>query len=166
MSSLDKIAQLAALLEDLVKSAESQEHIRLRSDLEAWVKATHGRDFALKTLNSLPNGLRPDVLLWNSRANYLFIGDAKNASNETSSNAATRNRIRDYFFEFARLCREGKNSGGLLAIATNDAGEAAKWVPTLNEFARDAGLARAGSGEPDFKVVAPEGTSKTWIICW
>ncbi len=96
---------------------------------------------------------------------YIFVGDAKDSNNETSSNNETLSRIQNYFCEFASLLRQGYCKGGILAIVTNSLESAKEWVPALNILARIANITGENGTPPDFKI---ENTNpgRTWIIWW
>lgn len=166
MSYLDKRSrQLEALeaLAALVKSAEGAAHVRLKGELSTWVAKQFGKEFELKELAHL-SGIRPDVLLWNSRDGYLFIGDAKNADNESPGKQETIQRIASYVDKFAELCRANKIKGGVIAIATNDADEAANWLSALNRLATSAGLSLSDGSPPNFQI--EHLNAQTWIVWW
>jgi hypothetical protein len=149
------------IIEFLLKEAkESLDHERLKKDLAAWANS---KGF-VRIVPGFSDGTIPDVLRTDN-AKHVFVGDAKNADNETQDNPATLQRLQNYFEQFAACLRQGYK-GGFFAIATNSESEAKKWIPALNFLAKAAGLT-AGTLKrpPSFRVVRLVG-KKTWIIYW
>jgi hypothetical protein len=91
------------------------EHERLKGELAAWANV---RGYA-KVYSEFRSGNKPDVLRGTPNDKYLFVGDAKDATNETAENTDTVARISGYFRDFAILLGDPGYRGGLLAIATN-----------------------------------------------
>jgi hypothetical protein len=144
----------------LIVEADSAEGTRVKGDLEAWA-TTRGYKMPLK---SLPNGQRPDVLCFEETKRFLFIGDAKDAANETAGRTDTCQRLVGYFGEFGKCLLAGTIDGGTIAIATNKESAANEWVLALNFIAILEGL-KDGAGEgPDFKIDKPR--ANTWVIYW
>ena len=107
---------------------------------------------------------QPDALFADPSGNYLLVGDAKNADNETTSNSATLKRILNYFQWFHQLLGN-PYVGGRLALATNTAEDAEKWVMMLNVLAETVGIsASLPPKSPNFR--AQHYTEKTWIVFW
>lgn len=139
--------------------APGPEHQRLRKELSAWAE---GKGYA-HPYAKLNDGLVPDVVKGNNSEKHLFVGDAKDAANETSANEETLKRLEAYFREFARLLGSGWR-GGTLALATNDKAAAVSWTQALNDVAMTAGLSGTGGTRPNFTVY--EYSSDTWIVWW
>lgn len=154
-----KLYELKKVLAELTKAA-SDEHDRLQSDLDAWAA---GRSFS-NSYPALPSGKRPDVLRSDKEKKYLFIGDAKNAENETCKNAETCDRLDNYFKEFAEFISVGWQ-GGTLAVATNTESDANNWVQVLNTLAMKNRLVNADQSRAVFRVEKIS-SKKTWIIFW
>ncbi len=139
--------------------APGPEHQRLRNELAAWAKKKgytypYGR---------LADEVIPDVVKGNDAKTLLFVGDAKDAENETSETGETVARIEKYFKVFANLLgRQWK--GGILALATNDRNEAVSWTSVLNNAAANAGIVSGTGDKPNFSVY--EYSSNTWIVWW
>jgi len=131
------IAEIMALLE----RAPSTEHARLQRELDGWAEA---RSFSQKVAE-LSDGSRPDVLRWRAATKDVFIGDAKVSANEGPTTRATLTRLDNYMEQFLRLLRSGTVTGGIFAIATDDADTATEWVETLNVLARFNGLLGPGA---------------------
>ena len=149
------------LLKALMEGKPGTEHERLLKELKKWAKS---KNYILE-FRSFNNGSKPDVLMGFSDELYLFVGDAKDSNNETTSNSETLLRIQNYFCEFAKLLGPGHYKGGILAIATNSLESAKEWEPALNILARIANITGENGTPPDFKIenTNPE---KSWIIWW
>ena len=139
--------------------APGPEHQRLRNELAAWAKwkgytYPYGR---------LADEVIPDVVKGNDAKTLLFVGDAKDAENETSETGETVARIEKYFKVFSNLLGQ-QWKGGILALATNDRNEAVSWTSVLNNAASNAGLITGTGDKPNFSVY--EYSSNTWIVWW
>lgn len=166
MGSLAKTAQVSRAFAELLKQAESDEHIRLKQALAEWFKANFEQGNSLESIPEL-SGIKPDVLLWSRQGQYLLLGDAKNASNETPANRETLIRIKNYMEVFAECCHINnaqRLSGGILAIATNSKEAATGWIYALNQLANLAGLTDGDGGLPNFQVAQHD--AKTWVTWW
>lgn len=97
-----------------------------------------------------------------SEDTLLLVGDAKDSSVETTDDSATVSRIGGYIRNFASQLSH--YMGGTIAVATNSADEAAKWVPVLNTLAKAATLTDASHRPPDFKV--DHFATRTWVVRW
>jgi hypothetical protein len=75
------------------------------------------------------DGSQPDVLCTSADGNSVFIGDAKDAENETAHKSETLRRIANYFHNAVKLVTDGK--AVVFVIATNDKDAAAQWANTL-----------------------------------
>lgn len=146
-----------ALLETY--AAESDTHQRIQNELSKWAIQ---KGYSEKH-TTLPNGQRPDVLRTDSEDNLVFIGDAKNADNETSRNSATVSRIYSYMSQFSNLVA-GSYNGGTFAIATNSHEEALNWRSSLNLMAALYSLVDANGRQPDFAV--EKLSEHTWVVFW
>jgi len=135
------------------------EHQRLRRELSTWAETRgYKRPYA-----KLTDEVIPDVVKGDEVNRFLFVGDAKDAANETSEKEDTVSRLEKYFREFAKLL--GQNwKGGTLAVATNDKEAAVSWTRVLNDVAVAAGLSATGGARPNFTVY--EYSSNTWIVWW
>jgi hypothetical protein len=154
--------QLARLVQEILNEARpGQEHERLKRELTTWAGA---RGY-MKVYPQFQDGCTPDVLRTNVSRRFLFVGDAKDATNETADNANTLERISGYFKNFHDLLGPELYSGGELAIATNDAQEATRWVGALNVLARQARIVAGDDSKPNF-AVEPLPEHSTWIIHW
>jgi len=142
----------------LTEGKPGPEHERLRAELEDWARIRGFTDL----YSNLPFGGCPDVLRTTADRKYLFIGDAKNAENETCSRLDTHSRILGYAFAFASLLNKGYY-GGYFAIATNDEIAVKDWVADLNDICRSAGISANGN-PPDFKI--DKINTDTWIAYW
>jgi hypothetical protein len=140
--------------------AVSPEHERLKGDLNEWAIAKGYPE----VINRLPSGRSPDVLRFDPDVQHLFLGDAKNADNETPRNSNTTRRIAGYVFEYGTLLG-GKIRGGIFAIATNSEAEAQEWVLPLNLFCVMSQITDADGNRADFQIDKLEGKN-TWIIWW
>lgn len=135
------------------------EHQRLRRELNTWAEMkgyTH-------PYQKLTDELVPDVVKGNKANMHLFVGDAKDAANETAETEETVARLEKYFKEFAKLLRQNWKSG-TLAVATNDRDEAVSWTQVLNDVASAAGLGTSTGARPNFTVY--QYSSDTWIVWW
>lgn len=149
------------LIESLIKEAkESLDHKRLKEDLAVWANS---KGF-VRVFSGFNDGTIPDVLRTDNSKQFVFVGDAKNADNETKNNPATLRRLQNYFTQFAGCLRQGYK-GGFFAIATNSESEAKNWIPALNFLAKAAGITGSLNRPAIFRVVRLAG-KKTWIIYW
>ncbi|MFA7359494.1 MAG: hypothetical protein WC139_00510 [Candidatus Kapaibacterium sp.] len=115
----------------LLKEAESKAHKDLSVELLEYAKGLGFTD----AIDTLPSGLNPDVLQFNSKEKYLFLGDAKNSDNEAPNVSATYDRINKYINEFSDLLAKGVIKGGLIVIATDNEEIANDWKNSLNVMA-------------------------------
>jgi hypothetical protein len=129
----------------LPEAAPSEEHERIKDLLHKWAEQ---RGY-LKTYKRFDTGEIPDVLRTDNDK-YLFVGDAKNAKNENTSNSQTIIRIFGYIKRFASLLGN-PYSGGIIAIATNTNEAANEWVFALNTLCRLAEIQSNGY-PPNFQV--------------
>lgn len=136
------------------------EHERLEKALDDWAKVL---GFSVG-YDSLPSGLRPDVLKSTWDKKHIFVGDAKDAKNETVHNQDTLSRISNYILEYAALLTPNRYAGGIFAIATNSAEAAAEWGMTLNIMTNIAKISGGQGLPPDYKVI--EIDENTYIIYW
>lgn len=158
---MEKISVRKLLEEIMEEGRVGPEHERLKRDLTAWARE---QNFT-QAYKKLPNESEPDVILTSAAEPwFLFVGDAKDSENETVDTTETVSRIQGYFRQFADLLGNPYR-GGYLAIATNNAQEAARWVPVLNTLARGALLKTATRVGPDFRVVRLPARN-TWVIFW
>ncbi|HRQ70517.1 MAG TPA: hypothetical protein PLW78_09490 [bacterium] len=137
-----------------------EEHERLKEVLGNWAK---GLGFSIGYA-SLPSGLRPDVLKSTSDKKYIFVGDAKDANNETVHNQDTLSRISNYILEYATLLTPNRHAGGIFAIATNSAEAAVEWGKYLNIMTNIAKISGGQGLPPDYKVIKID--EKAWIVYW
>lgn len=149
------------LIEAALREAAGAEHERLEADLTEWAIA-QGYPAGQA---GLPSGRMPDVLRYDPEMRHLFVGDAKNADNETPSNSATIQRIAGYVQEFGKLLTSPAVRGGIVAIATNVAEEAEEWVLPLNLFCVMSGIKDVDGNGADFQVIKLDGKN-TWITYW
>lgn len=85
----------------------------------------------------LPDGLRPDVLRYDSRKGRLFVGDAKNT--ESPGCLETQVRLLRYLrWLYAHSC-SGERSG-VFAICFGKSSDARGWVNTVSLLGREAGI--------------------------
>ena len=124
------------------------EHKRLQEDLKNWAIECGYPN----SRQELPDGSKPDVLRYDSKNKMCFIGDAKDATNETPSNTETVKRIKNYIQQFAVLLDEQKIHDGNIAIATNDEQAAKDWVIALKYFCDQVGITDANSAQPNVAV--------------
>jgi hypothetical protein len=133
-----------------INEKEGLEHKRLQSELEKWA-----RNIGYNKDGPRFKGRIPDVVLTNQDGDKLFVGDAKDAKNETVNNEEAVSRIKGYMEEFLRFIKNGEYKEGIFAITTNDQDAAKKWCIFLNEISRDEGM--------NFEIEKKEHGS-TWII--
>lgn len=145
----------------LLAEAAGDEHERLKAALSTWAIS---KGFSTE-FGRLASGI-PDVLRGtNATPSYLFVGDAKDSTNETADVFATWERIRGYMRDFGTLIANGSIKGGFFAIATNTRKAAERWVPFLNAMAESEELVAAGTANsPDFRVEAVD--ARTFIVMW
>jgi hypothetical protein len=155
------IERVRRLIEAALREAAGPEHERLKADLNEWAAAQGYPE----VLRSLPSGRIPDVLRYDSELRHLFVGDAKDADVETTSDSATVQRIAGYVREFGHLLGGTQVDGGIVAIATNDAAEAEKWVLALNLFCVMSSITAGDDSGADFHVIKLE-NKNTWIVWW
>ncbi|MCK5346078.1 MAG: hypothetical protein KAR20_21855, partial [Candidatus Heimdallarchaeota archaeon] len=97
---------------------------------------------------------------------FLFVGDAKDSSNETVDNSKTITRIQSYIDEFAEYFSPTKGyTSGFFAIATNDSYEASRWITKLNKLAKNANMNDSNGNGPDFTKIKLL-NKNTWIVYW
>jgi hypothetical protein len=152
--------ELKTLIARLLREsgAAGEEHERLKKELDQWA-VLQGYS---KAYRALPDGGEPDVLRVNPSKVLLFLGDAKDAENETSSRRDTLLRIQGYLGEYAALLETFK--GGVIAIATNNEDAANNWVGALNLLTKAAGIVGSDNAPPRFRV--EQTGSSTWIAYW
>jgi hypothetical protein len=141
--------------------APGPEHERLKKSLHLWAKEKK----YVTMYSELPNGSRPDVLRTTKDKEYLFVGDAKDAANETPDNKDTLVRLAIYIDEFSSILGNSGYKGGIIAIATNNADIAEQWIPALNTLACKASLTGPNGARPAFKTIKLK-NERTWIIAW
>ena len=107
------------------------------------------------------SGLNPDVLHLkkNGQIRSLFMGDAKNAANETPGNSDTTDRFSKYISEFVWCLQNEEIDDGIIAVATNTYEAAMQWQEWLNNECAKVGLI-----DPSFEIKEIE--SKTYTIYW
>jgi hypothetical protein len=149
------------LIAAALREAATPEHERIKAELDEWARARLGYE---EVISGLPSGRRPDVLRYTRSSHDLFIGDAKNAENETPSNGATIGRIAGYVIEFSRLLTGPSVHGGTIAVATNSEAEANDWVTPLTLFCCMSGIVDGDGREPDFRVQRIG--DRTWVTWW
>lgn len=158
MNADERERLIRTLRAHFIKTAKpGMEHERLKADLNRWA---HSQGFVRDV--SLESGLQPDVMRVTPDETLVFIGDAKDHTNETVDNHATLERIFSYIVEFAALLRGGIE-GGMIAIATNNADEAGRWSSHLRFMTGLAGIENSGGGPVEFAVRELE-TGRTWIV--
>lgn len=151
--------QLDEILDRVLGESVGAEHERLKSRLAEWAQS---RGFSV-TFSRLTSGV-PDVLLGTDEVpSHLFVGDAKDAENETADVFATWERIRGYIRDFAALIGKTRIRGGIFAICTNTRKAAERWVPLLNLMAESERLSE-GVDPPNFLVT--ELDAQTFIVSW
>ncbi len=141
----------------LLKEAESRDHARLKEVLR---QAALANGYA----QEIEFGFgEPDVLLFDPNRKFLFIGDAKNAENETAFTLSTAFRINRYMRGFSALAGQAI-LGGCFAIATNDEKRAAEWAQTLRTMAMLNGLQTDTGDLLEFRV--EQWDAQTWVAVW
>lgn len=141
--------------EFLNEDNSGQEHERIKKILNAWA-VLKGYSQKCKITNLQPDVLRIQV---NDEKRYLFIGDAKDSKNETSTTKETTERISNYFQRFYSYLQKKSIENGILALATNSELEANNWIPVLNKIASGVGLT-----DPAFEKQKLD--NNTWVIYW
>ncbi len=129
---------------------EGEEHKRLRKELKIWAnKMGYNND------GPSFKEIYPDSVFVNQDKQKLFVGDAKDASNENPDNKETGDRIRKYLSKFLSFLQNGKYKEGIFAILTNDQKVAEKWRLFLNKISSNEKM--------NFKneEIKP---GKTWIV--
>lgn len=86
-----------------------------------------------KTKAKLSNKQVPDVLYLNDNG-AMFLGDAKDAENETVSNKETTERIAGYIDSFFEYKEINNKTLGYISIITNDLDAAYDWKDWLNDY--------------------------------
>lgn len=157
------IGKYDKLIERILREAgvPGTTHERLKSELASWASS---RGYT-KVFSSFQSGATPDVLRSTPDRIYLFVGDAKDSSNETPDNTETLQRIWSYIQEFAALLADPRYKGGLIAIATDNRQATSAWVIALNTLARMAGITESSGSPPSFNVIETS-PGKTWITYW
>jgi hypothetical protein len=157
LSRFDKL--IAHILKEA--GAPGATHELLQEELTKWAQA-NGYS---KVYQQFQNGARPDVLRATADDLYLFVGDAKDSSNETPDNAETLQRIWTYVQEFGNLLGDPRYKGGTIAIITDSAQAASQWVIALNLLARMAKITGYAGAPANFQVEETN-PGRTWIIHW
>lgn len=103
-------------------------HDTLKRDL-----AHYANEIGYNTEVKLESGQRPDVLFLNDNGE-MFLGDAKDAENETISNRETTKRIAGYIDSFFEYKEMNNKSLGYISIITNDLDAAYDWQDWLNDY--------------------------------
>lgn len=114
------------------------------------------RQYGYYRESNFAKGMNPDVFLTNDWGKF-FIGDAKNAKNESPDNKDTLQRINRYIGIGYNRIRLADFTGGHIGILTNKKTTAFDWKPTLENMCR-----RYGVLHPIFNVnqISP----KTYLI--
>lgn len=160
MSRDDDIEQLRKLVRAIIKEggAPGPEHERIRNALAEWAQA---RGFVVELKGDL-DGKRPDVFRADQSGEFVFVGEAKDADNETSDNAESLERFLTYLFSFCDRIRSGSISGGLVAMATNDSTEVTVWSHVIAAAAHVKQIHRADGAGPTVTKL----DDRTWIAWW
>lgn len=153
-----RLHRLAAILRE---ATPGPEHNRLQDELGEWA---HRAGYVRDLHTSLPKGGRPDVFRYIEEQRFLFIGDAKDSSNETSFSYKTYMRISGYLEDFADFVAEGDIAGGRFTIATDNWEDAKAWANRLNLLAADLGLSDGAGAPPSFQV--DQIGEPTWVAWW
>lgn len=160
MSRDDDIEQLRKLVRAIIKEggAPGPEHERIRKALAGWALA---RGFVVELKGDL-DGKHPDVFRGDQNGEFVFVGEAKDAENETADNAESLKRFLGYVFSFCDRIREESVAGGLVAMATNDSAEAELWSHVIAAAARVKQVHRADGKGP----IVTKVDDRTWIAWW
>ena len=106
----------------------------------------------------LPDGKRPDIIRVNSKQGILFIGDGKNT--ESPNSQETQSRLLVYLIWLAaHLGRGGRQ--GIFSICFGNKLSTEKWVKTIVQLGRIAGIAFTYFG---FEEFAPD-KLVVWFSC-
>jgi hypothetical protein len=161
MSEIDDLKKilLRMRLNRLLVEAESDLHKRLVSSLKGFAR---GNGFE-KELSQFESGLRPDGLFLTGDETLLFVGDAKVAENEPSTNAASLRRVFGYVREFAELVGDHQIEGGMLAVITDERPAAEGWGRSLEYLASEVGLTDRSGKPPHFRI---RSVDEFWIAYW
>lgn len=153
----DELRKIAREIMLLVEAgAPGGEHVRLQKKLDEWAQ---GKGFD-EELNAI-DGKRPDVLRRRQKA-FLFVGEAKDAANETADNDDSLSRLGNYIWSFSEALKQGQIKGGVIAVATNDNAAATGWATALVIAARLAKIRRSDGQGPRVDDLG----EKTWVAWW
>ena len=137
-------------------SAPGKTHEKLKTRLAIFAQK-HGYDHS--PIFDLP-GCTPDVFLASNQIDSVFVGDAKDSSNETVGNNQTLERIKKYIAAvkdclIAKQCKYVR-----FAIATNDEKAVDEWTETLEKLFEESGFMDSNSSVVSF---AKKYDNEAWI---
>jgi hypothetical protein len=157
----------ARLEMDIVEAAKRQnpgpEHQRLEAILR---QIAHDSDcielfdFPAAVGRDLVPPPGPEIAM--RSADTVFLGDAKDAENETVHRDETRLRIFRYMRGLAEMFRSGKARSAAFMIATNSAEAADDWTTQLTLMAAYAGLRHVEGHVKAFQVGQHD--AQTWLV--
>ena len=104
-----------------------------------------------------PDGLRPDVLRYDSSKGILFVGDAKNT--ESPGSIETQTRLLRYL-HWLYVHSYGGERKGIFAICFGDASDSKGWVDTILFLGREVGVCFTEYGVERFT----QGTIVAWFL--
>jgi hypothetical protein len=152
----------------LLQTKNQSEHERLKKELESWAIWGHCNT----KYSNFKDGSIPDVLRANISQEILFVGDAKDARNETVDKKSTTERIRKYFCNtnyvlslsplFSALQSQPHFSKLFFALATNDYEAANNWIIELEKIAESCGFSNCLDGSAKFQCI--QINTMTWIV--
>jgi hypothetical protein len=102
----------------------------------------------------------PEVSLRNADA--IFLGNAKDAENETGNRDETRRRVFRYLRALATLIHTGNVRGGSFMIATNSPEAADGWTTQLSLMAAFTALRHIEGRVKAFQVAQYD--DRTWLV--
>jgi hypothetical protein len=139
------------------------EHERLKNVLwKIILKINNDGSFFEKDKN-FSDGSIPDILCVNFSRKILFVGDAKDAINETVGNKDTIERIYKYFRNAKKLVSPSSQCSKLsFTLITNNLKAANEWKTSLKKIAEYYGFCNRSDGSAEFQCI--QINPKTWIV--
>ena len=117
-------------------SAPGPVHESLRETLTQYADKM---DYNLEPSFELP-GCRPDVFFESTQEKSVFVGDAKDSSNETAGNDQTLERIKKYISAVKNCLKKKQCQYVQFAIATDDKESIDEWKKTLQALFKKSGF--------------------------
>jgi hypothetical protein len=152
------------MLQSTNKTTTPSEHEQLRNVLWEIILKINDDESCVKKYKNFSDGSIPDLLCVNLSRKILFVGDAKDATNETVHNSDTIERINKYFLNAQNCVSPSSQLSKLsFALITNNLKAANEWRTFLKKIAEHYGFCNRPDGSVEFQCI--QINPKTWIVC-